>query len=139
MDEKLTRTTRKLIQSQENQAPRITWEQFLRVFAWRQGEHVAFIGPTGSGKTTLALGLLTKRQYITILATKPRDTTLDQFAKQTGFVKRKEWKEESYELYPRRIVWPDATKMESVVKQRQEFVKTMRSIYQEGGDRKSVV
>lgn len=133
MPEKLTRTLRKIVSMQDEQAPRITWEQFLRVFKWRQGEHVAYIGPTGSGKTTLALGLLTLRKYIVVLATKPRDTTLDKFAKDTGFVTRKEWKKEPHQLHPRRIIWPDASRMDSVVKQRKEFKATLDAIYREGG------
>jgi ABC-type nitrate/sulfonate/bicarbonate transport system ATPase subunit len=35
-------------------APRIPWADFLaNHFQWERGEHVALIGPTGQGKTTM--------------------------------------------------------------------------------------
>lgn len=54
-----------------------------RVWQYRGGEHVSFIGPTGSGKTRLALDLLTRSVseelpgYITVM--KPRDETVTEF------------------------------------------------------------
>ena len=38
---------------------------------WKQGEHVALIGQTGCGKTTLARELLKLRGYVLCLITKP--------------------------------------------------------------------
>lgn len=46
---------------------------------WFQGEHVAIIGPTGSGKTTIAQILLEIRTYVVVLAVKRTDDTLEQF------------------------------------------------------------
>lgn len=58
---------------------RVPWngpEGFLARLDWRQGEHVSLIGPTGTGKTTLALEILPRRQWVVAIGTKPRDTTL---------------------------------------------------------------
>lgn len=54
-----------------------------RVWKYRAGEHVSFIGPTGSGKTHLALQLLARSVsenltgYITVM--KARDKTVGEF------------------------------------------------------------
>lgn len=58
-------------------------EFLARVWQYESGEHVSFIGPTGSGKTYLALPLLAKSVtedltgYATVM--KPRDKTVGQF------------------------------------------------------------
>ncbi|MGY5107128.1 hypothetical protein, partial [Streptomyces sp. 900105245] len=71
--------------------PLVPWESFVPRFRWRQGEHVALIGPTGSGKTHAAFWLLPMRDYVCILATKPKDESLDRFGKKNGYRKLKEW------------------------------------------------
>lgn len=54
-----------------------------RVWSYRSGQHVSFIGPTGSGKTYLALQLLAKSAtedlpaYVTVM--KARDKTMNDF------------------------------------------------------------
>lgn len=58
--------------------PALAWDDFLARIDWRQGEHVSLIGPTGSGKTTLALALLPRRSFVIALGTKPKDRTLDK-------------------------------------------------------------
>jgi hypothetical protein len=40
---------------------------------WRQGEHLALVGTTGSGKTFLARSLLRWRKHVVFLKTKPDD------------------------------------------------------------------
>lgn len=50
----------------------------MRAFDWQQGQHVTFLGTTGSGKTTFALNVLEKRTGSKIvLATKRKDEQLD--------------------------------------------------------------
>jgi len=62
-------------------APRVDWQTFLASLNWRQGEHVSLVGPTGQGKSTLGLALLHRRRYVMVLATKPKDATLDRLTK----------------------------------------------------------
>lgn len=118
----------------QNAVPRIEWSEFARSFAWLQGEHIGLIGPTGSGKTTLALSLLPFRKYITIFATKPRDRTLDELLKHK--FKRvksyREWEELPADRNPRRILWPPSRSLDAYKIQRREFLQTLGAIYGQG-------
>lgn len=114
--------------------PRVEWDEFISErFVWLQGEHVGLIGPTGSGKTTLAEAILPMRKYCVIFATKPRDKSLNRYANKWGFHKIKEWKALSVAKFPRRILWPDATRLDSVNTQRKVFGNALVQIYRQGG------
>jgi len=77
--------------------PFVEWGAFLPEFitAWPENahaEHVSIVGPTGQGKTTLALAMLEARakargSAVVVLATKPRDATL----RALGWPVVKEW------------------------------------------------
>ena len=69
----------------------VPWETFLPRMQWRQGEHVSLIGPTGYGKTTVALDLLRERTYQTICATKPRDAVLQALVRSGEYQRIKSW------------------------------------------------
>jgi hypothetical protein len=45
---------------------------------WQPGEHMALDGPTGEGKTTHAVGMLSTRKYVLALDPKGEDKTLSQ-------------------------------------------------------------
>lgn len=86
--------------------PRVAWDKFLPSLGWRQGEHVSLIGPTGGGKSTLALALLPYRQHVIVLATKPADDTLEGL-KLEGYQHSQGWP--APRVFPRRtriLVWP---------------------------------
>lgn len=56
----------------------LPWDMFLRYmrWAWKPGQHIAMIGPTGEGKTTFASGLLGLRNWVLALDPKGEDETL---------------------------------------------------------------
>lgn len=66
----------------------IGWGAFMREFraSFLQGQHVTIVGTTGSGKTTLARQLLPIRDYVTVMATKARDTSLYTPLERMGYV-----------------------------------------------------
>lgn len=73
------------------QVERVEWDVFRSErFAWAQGEHVSLIGPTGAGKTTLALSILPLRRYVTVVATKPADPVLHRLRRH-GFTQVPAW------------------------------------------------
>jgi energy-coupling factor transporter ATP-binding protein EcfA2 len=114
-------------------APRVPWDVFLsEKFRWRQGEHVALIGPTGQGKTTLQTSLLPLHPYVVVFATKPKDESMQRLIR-TGYYPIKRWQQMDPGTYPRRVLWPDAGQLESVANQKVVFHDAFGKIYREGG------
>lgn len=115
------------------EVPRVPWDVFLRnELQWRAGEHFALIGPTGQGKTTMLLNLLPLHPFVVVFATKPRDSTMDGLIR-TGYHKMDRWMSLDPRDYPRRVLWPDASRMDSGNEQQQVFHHAFRAIYREGG------
>lgn len=125
-------------------APVLDWEVFCNyVFDWKQDEHVGLIGPTGTGKSNLTYAIIPIRNYVTFFATKPRDKTLEQFARKGGFERISDWppykgkgpfkREITAEEMPKRIIWPDARQIHSTAIQREVFGKAIADIYAQGG------
>lgn len=114
------------------EVPHVDWDTFIRDhFRWRQGEHLAAIGPTNSGKTTLILALLPYRRYVVFIATKPKDATLDGLRKE-GFQVYKKWDPIAPEVSPKRILWPEIKDLGQVVNQRRVILDALKRIYVEG-------
>jgi len=117
-----------------SRAPRIPWDKFLsKRLHWEPGEHVGLIGPTGQGKTTMLTHLLPLHKFVAVLATKPRDQTMDNLIKHHGYEKFDHWPGFlSPKDHPRRVIWPDARKMDSEDTQRKVFTDCMARIYRTG-------
>lgn len=111
--------------------PTISWEDFQRHFVWRQGEHVSVIGSTGSGKTQLALELLPRRDYTVMLATKPRDRTLDSMVRSKEWRRMDTWR--TPHIHDRKIiVWPPLRSPEDMALQAKAIDTALREIFRVG-------
>jgi hypothetical protein len=122
-------------------APRIPWENFLdEYFEWKNvdaegnpsGQHVALIGPTGQGKTTMLFALYPIHRFTAVFGTKPQDASLTSFER-VGFERLDHWKSIDPKHVPRRLIWPQPRKLgEMVPIQRQVFTDAVEHIYAEG-------
>lgn len=132
--QELSQETRKLAQM-ATQAPRIPWDEFRKtVFRWRAGEHASLIGPTGLGKTTMLVNILPMHPFVTVFATKPRDKTMSGLIRDSGYVRFERWPNGLDPIqYPRRVIWPDASKLDSYTTQKAVFQDAFARIYREGG------
>jgi hypothetical protein len=64
-----------LSRSFRDEAPLVPWQTVHAHLkqSFRQGDHVAVIGPTGSGKTHIAFEIAELRGYVIVVACKPKD------------------------------------------------------------------
>lgn len=108
---------------------RVSWADFLAQLDWRQGEHVTLVGPTGTGKTTLALALLPRRRYTVAFGTKPRDDTLQQLVS-AGWHRIEQWP--PYPDDRRVVLWPKFRTLGDVAKQRAAFAEALGAIFTAG-------
>lgn len=115
--------------------PYVRWPTFLSdYFTWRQGEHLTLVGGTGSGKTTLARQVLPRRDYVVVLATKAKDTSLYDPLVREGYVVTDRF-EPDHRDTPRVIYKPplaSPTKA-ALADQAEAFRTALVAIFQEGG------
>lgn len=128
--------------------PRYSWAEHSAYLShprqgWQQGDHVLIVGPTGSGKTSLADKLAKVRMdrdgFIVMPITKARDKTLTaendnfkHFAKQTTFDRRKADDKRRVMLWPKRLSGMSAEEFLAI--QRHEF-KALFNDVQDRGNR----
>lgn len=119
-------------------APRVDWATFLAALDWRQDEHVSLVGPTGQGKSYLALALLHRRRFVAYLAVKPRDATLDRMVARRAdpryqLVKSFDQRPPIVNGQPQRLlVWHKLTKMDQVPEQAATMAGALNAVYEEG-------
>lgn len=92
--------------------PRVPWANIQAQLAanWKPGEHITLIGPTGSGKTHMALTLAEMCRYSLIISTKRKDPLLDQM-RNTHLVTEDLsrdvlWTQHGTPLHTRIMFWP---------------------------------
>lgn len=93
--------------------PAISWSSLQARLAssWQPGQHVTLVGPTGSGKTHMAVSLLDMCRYRLILATKRQDPLVRSLREHgymiTGELKDIQWDMQANEPLHRKVVyWP---------------------------------
>lgn len=115
---------------QQSKIEPVPYKAFIDQLDWKQGEHVALVGPTGQGKTTLSLDLMQKRDYCCIIGTKPADETLSQFAKGNGYTVVKEFPAYFDETqHAKLILWPRLKRMEHQDMQRRAIGHGLQTMF----------
>lgn len=115
---------------------KVSWQEFLQYFDWRQGEHVTLLGHTGSGKTTLARHILPKQPYKIIIATKDRDKNIDIFKKDGYRVSRSPnffSTGSGGVLYPNMVLWPKTKDLGNTEQQRIDIYKCLAYVWRSKG------
>lgn len=118
----------------------LKWDDFLLWFRanWKPGQHMALVGPTGTGKTTTMVGILPQRKYVLALDPKGGDSTLSALEK-VGFV-RSSWppsrqiRQQIEKGEPARlIVGSHVQGTEDMAKVRKEMALALRDAFNERG------
>lgn len=114
-------------------APMVKWDEFLGFhFDWAQGEHITLVGPTGTGKTTLALELLPIRDFVLAIATKQRDPVLYRLEEQ-GYLRQDRFSIPA-DVHPRVVLAaPLPQGADSLGEQREIVKEALLAVYRQGG------
>lgn len=105
------------------------------------GRHKLFDGQTQGGKTTLNRILLRMKQYVLVLGTKPKDSSLDEYIAKEGYIRIEDWPPTKDQLKKRGkygqvklLLWPAArTYSEDLKHRRDVFRRAVRDVATEGG------
>lgn len=121
----------------ESGVERVKWSILGPAFLtrWESGQHVAIVGPTGSGKSFVAFDLLEARAdrrdaHVIAFGTKRRDKTLEEL----GWPRIKSWPPDYEHRELRRVVlWPDYLSSSKAIENRPIYVHALDEILEEGG------
>lgn len=91
--------------------PEVPWTEWWPSFQRRyratreNAQHVTILGPTGTGKSTLAMQVASLRPYVGVLCAKPRDRHMERMLKAGGY-RRVDVLPESGAGVKRVFIWP---------------------------------
>jgi hypothetical protein len=111
------------------------WLQEFRS-SWNQGEHVVILGPTGTGKTYFAQPIVDIREYVCVLALKPRDETLERFMEgyKYGYERYKIIRKFPPEYGDNRVIyWEKPEGLDKLPEQSRRVHSALDRMYREGG------
>lgn len=117
--------------------PEVPWDEWWGTFrseyrATRDNaQHMSILGPTGTGKSTLAFKVAELRPYVGVLCAKPRDEHMRKMLKRGGYRKVDRLPEAG--AGQRRVfLWPPNTGTESHALQRATFDNALAHAYRVG-------
>jgi ABC-type dipeptide/oligopeptide/nickel transport system ATPase component len=96
---------------------------------WKPGQHIAVVGPTGSGKSWAVADILALRKHVVVVATKAKDKTLDERYKQ--FKTRSSWPAE-YDEH-KVLFWKKPKRLGDFREQQIAIYELMADVYSRGG------
>lgn len=119
----------------------MAWPEWWRYFAKRykvsrdSADHVVIIGPTNTGKTTLALKIAELRRYVIVLGCKPFDSDpeLRRLTRRDGYHLLRTWELPSPQFRPRVLAWPTYRGRHDRGHQRAVFTSLFDQAYSAGG------
>jgi hypothetical protein len=111
------------------------WPSFARAYkvSSDSADHVTIIGPTGTGKTTLAMQVARLRRYVVVLGCKPEDRQLARLAAADGFYRIPDGELPSSEFEKRVLVWPQYRGVKDAPRQRDAFAAVFDRAFSGGG------
>lgn len=119
-----------VVNNQLQSLPTKEWLAWLQQ-NWKQGEHVNIMGPTGKGKTTLALEVLDIRDYVVGLGVKRFDETIEKFKSRKGYKVIKKWPPDIQ--YHKVLLWIKPKTLGGLREQTYILRNALNQIYIAGG------
>jgi hypothetical protein len=129
------------------EAPQIGWAQLVRYLRepdpkasgeprpprFRQGDHVAIIGPTGAGKTHIAFPMAEIRSHVLVVACKPQDPlVVDALGRGYYLIPGNKLEIEYVDgrpLHPRVIYWPRLSQRQTAKIPTNQLLKAEKALH----------
>lgn len=105
------------------------WLDMMRT-EWRQGQHIAIMGRTGRGKTTLARDLMSCRGWVAVVAIKRADETIETFPP-LGYKIITKWPPQYGNN--KVVLWAKPKNLSEMEVQRDQIYRLLNDVFENGG------